>query len=251
HAVRRPAGVADADVAVQPGNNFFKLGNPATGTTALHRSVDHRHAGGVVAPVFEAPQPLDQYGHDVARGYRADDSAHGQSLLSIGILFPQHHGHGLEDDLQVERERPAAQVGEVALDAPLHLLDRVGLAAKAAHLREAGDAGPHLVADHVAADQLAIELVMGDGVRPRADHAHAPLQHVDELRQLVERAAAQEGAEARDAAVVARRLAHHVTVLGDGHGAELVDHDLAAVDAVAALPEQDRAGRRALDADRD
>ena len=90
--------------------------------------------------------------------------------------------------------------------------------------------GLHLVADHVAADQLAVQLVVRDRVRARADDAHAPLQHVDELRQLVERGAAQERAEARDALVVARRLAHHVAVLGHRHRAELVDHDLAAVE---------------------
>ena len=78
----------------------------------------------------------------------------------------------------------------------LHLLDRLGLAAQAVDLRQAGDAGAHLVADHVAVDQLAVHLVVRDGVRARADDAHAPLQHVDELRQLVERGAAQERAEA-------------------------------------------------------
>ncbi len=56
--------------------------------------------------------------------------------------------------------------------------------------------GLHLVPDHVAVDQLAVQLVVRHRVRPRPDHAHAPLQHVDELRQLVERGAAQERAEA-------------------------------------------------------
>src|SRR5213075_809098 len=118
-----------------------------------------------------------------------------QMKRSIGILLAQHHDHRLEDYLQVQQQRPAAQVREVVLDTRLHLVDGVGLAAKAVDLREAGDARSHRVADHVAADQLAIELVMRHGMRPRADHAHASLQHVDELRQLVDRGLAQESAE--------------------------------------------------------
>src|SRR5439155_10630234 len=170
-----------------------------------------------------------------------------QMKRSIGILLAQHHDDGLQHDLQVEEQRPAAQVREVVLDARLHLLDRVGLAAEAVHLGEAGDSRPHLVADHVAADQLAVELVVRHRMRPRPDDAHAALQHVDELRQLVERGLAQECAELRDAAVVLGRLPHDIAVLGDRHGAELVDHDLAAVDPVAPLLEEDRAGRGELD----
>ena len=37
--------------------------------------------------------------------------------------------------------------------------------------------------------------------RPRADQRHLAAQHVDEVRQLVERGAAQERADARDARV--------------------------------------------------
>src|SRR5581483_1937781 len=165
-----------------------------------------------------------------------------QTKRSVGILLLQHHDDGLQDDLQVEHQRPVAQVREVVFDPRLHLLHRLGLAAEAVHLRVTGDARAHLVADHVAADQLPIELVVRHGVGPRADNAHAPLQYIDELRQLVERGPAQEPAEGRDARIVLGGLAHDVAVLGHRHGAELVDHDLAAIDTVAALLEEDRAG---------
>src|SRR6185436_10030427 len=339
-AVRGPAGVADADGALQADREARQLGDAAGTPDSFQTAIDDGDAGRVVAAVLQPPQPFDQDRDDVTPRYRGDDSAHagfpcrnvstpaviiaagaaqakstiqaprnitapGTShgrLPSVAIhstsvsaayarklhtachgwpamygeapsaticsamaaaaarnhgfsirilVLSEHHHHRLQDDLQVEQQRPAAQVGEVVVDARLHLLDRDGLAAQAVDLGEAGNSGLHLVADHVAADQLAVELVVRDRVRARADHAHAPLQHVDELRQLVERGAAQEGAEAGDAAVVARRLAHHVAILGHGHRAELVDHDLAAVDAVAALLEQDRAGRGALDADGD
>ena len=88
-----------------------------------------------------------------------------------------------------------------------HLVEGVGFAAQAVDLRPAGDARLDLVAQHVALDQLAVLLVVGDGVRARPDDAHAALQHVDELRQFVQRGAAQEAPERRDARVVARRLA--------------------------------------------
>ncbi len=92
---------------------------------------------------------------------------------------------------------------------------------------------------------------MRDRVRARADDAHAALQHVDELRQLVERGAAQQCADARDALVVRARLGDDRAVLGHRHRAELVDDDLLAVLAVAALPEDHRPGRAELDGQRD
>src|SRR2546429_2533958 len=110
---------------------------------------------------------------------------------------------------------------------------------------------PDFVPDHVALDEPAIHLTMGHRVRARTDHAHSPLQHVDELRQLVEGVAAQEGAEAGHALIVARRLPDDFAVLRDPHRTELVDLDLPAIEAVAALPEQHRPGRAQLDPDRD
>src|SRR5678810_591738 len=114
------------------------------------------------------------------------------SSHSVGVPIKEHEADGAGDDAQIETDRPVAQVLEVVLDPGAHLLDRVGLAAVSVHLGPAGDAGLDLVRDRV---------------RPRADDAHAALQDVEELRQLVERVAAQEGAERRDPRVVARRLA--------------------------------------------
>ena len=85
----------------------------------------------------------------------------------------------------------------------------------------------------------------------RPDDAHPALQHIDELGQFVERGAPQEGAERRDPAVVGGRLADLVTILGDRHAAEFVDDDFLPVEAVAALPENHRAGRLEADGQRD
>ena len=94
----------------------------------------------------------------------------------------------------------------------------------------------------MGADERPVRLVERHGVRAWADDAHAALQHVAELRQLVERGAAQEGADARDARIAARGLRHHGAVLLHAHRAELPDHDLFAAQAVAALADEGGAG---------
>ena len=57
--------------------------------------------------------------------------------------------------------------------------------AQAVDLGPAGDAGFDLVAQHVAFDEFAVLLVVGNGVRARANDAHAALQYIDKLRQFV------------------------------------------------------------------
>jgi hypothetical protein len=84
HAVGRPAGVGDAQLAVRGALVQRVLENPhlADGAQALDRAaaVQYRHARGVIAAVLEAAQALDQDGHDVALGDGSDDSAHARSF---------------------------------------------------------------------------------------------------------------------------------------------------------------------------
>ncbi len=86
HAVRRPAGVRDADVsgkALRPGE-LFQLGDaprrahaPELRVRAARRlAVEHRDPGGIVAAILEPLQPLDEDRNDVALGDRADYPAH-------------------------------------------------------------------------------------------------------------------------------------------------------------------------------
>src|SRR3954469_2702684 len=96
----------------------------------------------------------------------------------IGILALERDHHRAQDDVEVKAQRPVAQVVEIVVDARLHLVERLGLAAQAVHLRPAGDAGLHLVTLHVALDELAVGLVVRHCVRARTDDAHASLQHV-------------------------------------------------------------------------
>jgi hypothetical protein len=124
----------------------------------------------------------------------------------VRLVVAEQLDHRQQNDLDVEHRRPVPQVIEIVIDARLHLLELRGLAAAAVHLRKSGDAGQHLVANHVALDELAVLLVVRDRVRPRTHETHAALKHVDELRQLIERGAAQEGADRRDALVRFRGL---------------------------------------------
>src|SRR3954471_250609 len=185
---------------------------------------------------------------------------------SRGIPPPSHHNRGMfggllrqrevaehgperhQQDLDVEPERPVLDVVVVPLDA----VGERGLAAQAVNLGPAGDPGLDAVAVAVAVD---VALEQPGEVRTLgtwADQAHVALEHVQQLRQLVERGAAQEGAEAR-AAVVAlnpagggvRRQVRHRERLGRGaHGAELAHLELTAVEAVARLAEEDRPADR-------
>src|SRR5690606_35759267 len=124
-------------------------GPPATGLRAA-----------AVSPFCAAPQASgpDETGR---RHSAAAWSGIGASLLrgcsSIGLAFPSYqHQQRVPEDLQIKRQRPVAQVLDVAGHARLHLFQLGGLATAATDLCQAGDAGWHLVADHVALDEPAV-----------------------------------------------------------------------------------------------
>ena len=108
--------------------------------------------------------------------------------------------------MQIEPQRPVAQVVEIMIDTRLHLVEGSGFAAIPVDLGPAGNTGFDLVADHVAFDQIAIDFIVRHGMRAGADNAHAPLQDIDELGQLIHRILAQEGTDTRDAAIALLRL---------------------------------------------
>src|SRR5690606_28098265 len=111
---------------------------------------------------------------------------------SVGVRMPHAAEQREHDDLEIQPERPVLDVVEVVLDALLE----VGIAAPAVHLGPAGDPGLHHVLLHVLRHLL---LELRDEHRPlraRPDDRHLALEHVDELRQLIEARAAQERPEA-------------------------------------------------------
>src|SRR5688572_594794 len=152
-----------------------------------------------------------------------------------------------KENLDIQRRLPLTQVIEVVFDPRFHFLKPGRLATTTVNLGKSGDTRQHLVPDHVALDQLAVLLIVGDRVRSRSHQAHAPRQHVEKLGQLVEREAPQELADAREALVVTGRLPDVCAVLGDRHGAEFINVDNLAIEAVAALAEDYRTRRTELD----
>ena len=78
-AMRRPAGVADADRTVQRlfQQHGFEIAQLALGAAALQLAVlQRRDAGGIVAAIFEPLQGVDQLARDRALSENADNAAH-------------------------------------------------------------------------------------------------------------------------------------------------------------------------------
>ena len=81
-------------------------------------------------------------------------------------------------------------------------------------------------------------------VWPGADHAHLAAQHVEELRQFIERGASEKGTQRRDPVIAPSGLTHDRPVLLHAHRAKFPDLDRGAIQAVAALSKQHRPGHR-------
>ena len=110
----------------------------------------------------------------------------------IGAPRREHGRDRLEQDRQVEPDRPALEVEEVEP----HEVVEVELGA-AGDLPQAGHAGQHEVALLVPVLEL-VEVALGQRRGPTSDIS--PAQHVEQLRQLVERVAAQEAPDAASSA---------------------------------------------------
>ena len=80
-------------------------------------------------------------------------------------------------------------------------------------------------------------------MRTRTDNRHPASQHIDKLRQFVQRGAAQKVPHFGDARIVLRRLSHHFVVLHHFHGTELPHFDRLAIHAIASLAENNRPWR--------
>jgi hypothetical protein len=81
----------------------------------------------------------------------------------------------------------------------------------------------------------------------RSDETHIASQHVDQLRELVERGRAQSPPERRDASIIGQELAAAIALVG--HRAKLEELEWAIAEAGAALSEEHRATK--ADANRD
>ena len=84
--------------------------------------------------------------------------------------------------------------------------------------------------------------VVFDQVRTRADHAHVALEHVPELRQLVDGILAEQARGRINARVAAGRLPG-LCAVADVHGAVLEDFKLPVLQTGARLPVEKRSRR--------
>jgi hypothetical protein len=76
---------------------------------------------------------------------------------SIGVLGLGERQRSLEQDVEIETERPMIDIIEIVQNPLLDFFRRVRLAAPAIDLRPAGDAGPHPVAGKETIDDLLME----------------------------------------------------------------------------------------------
>src|SRR5262245_5591118 len=120
----------------------------------------------------------------------------------------ENGGNGLEQDLEVQSQRPVVDVLQVQLPP---LLEVDGVAPR--DLPEAGEARPD--AEAPARPELVL-LDFGRDGRTGADEAHVPLEDVPHLGELVEAELPEEAADLRHAGIILdleHRAVHLVQVL--------------------------------------
>ncbi len=100
----------------------------------------------------------------------------GSELVDI---LAQQRKRRLDQNFDIQPERPIVDVGDIVLYALFHLVEGFGFAAVAADLCQAGDAGFDSVAGHVGGDLAGVVVVVGYGMWSRANEGHAALQYVE------------------------------------------------------------------------
>src|SRR4026207_516273 len=108
----------------------------------------------------------------------------GRRTNSICLVVAEELNNRLEQDPDVQRGLPQAEILKVVLDPRFHVLEASRFSATAIDPGKSGDTGQHLVAHHIALDQSAIFLVVRHRVWSRSYKTHASLQHVEKLGQL-------------------------------------------------------------------
>src|SRR5207237_1145633 len=122
----------------------------------------------------------------------------------------QHHGEGAGHDPQIFQRGLAADVLEVVTNLAPHVVDRRVVAL--VDLRPAGDAGANALAPLIPFDLLPQIHEDGRLFGAWTHDVHVTLQHVEEMRQLVEPKLAKHLAERRDARGRALPMGHAATV---------------------------------------
>jgi hypothetical protein len=117
----------------------------------------------------------------------------------------EHSGKRLKDDLHVQEETPMADVPEIHVH-----VDIEGRTSPCLDLPKAGEARLHHASLHVF--RLVTNYII-DWMRSGADDTHFPTDHINDLRQLVNAVAPNEGTDARKARVVEHLESWAVTLV--------------------------------------
>src|SRR5688572_26271859 len=192
-----------------------------------------------VSPVSRLSMPTTEWPRSRRASDRCDPMKPAAPVMTIRLEgMPVQAAHdGQPEDLEVEADGPVLDVIQVVFDA---LLER-GVAAPAVDLRPAGDAGLHLVPEHVLREAVLELLDEIRTFRPRADERHVTAEDVPQLRQLVEVDAAEELPHRRASRVIVARPHRTAFVFGPFvHRPELVDDERLAIEPHTLLPVEDR-----------
>src|SRR6266508_5548328 len=131
----------------------------------------------------------------------------------VGIAIRHRREHGLNQDAQIEPDRPIIDVVEVVLDALSHLVVGVGFTAKSMDLRPAGDAGYHVVPAGIERNLALIVVVVRQRVRARAVERHGAGEHVEQLGNFIDVPTTQPAPEPGNAGIVTHRLTNLVAIV--------------------------------------
>lgn len=140
-------------------------------------------------------------------------------------------------DTDVQPKTPVLDVPDVSLDSLFHLPKFLGFTTIAGHLCPSRDARFGEMAHHVLVNDGTIYLSVMQHVRSWTYDAHVSLQHVDELRKLIDVGLSHEVAKGELARIVLGGL-HQVGILVDVHGAELQTLESLAVQSRSCLTEK-------------
>src|SRR5271169_407679 len=158
------------------------------------------------------------------------------SSIRVAVRARRKERH--QDDLHVQPQRPVVDIIEIVLEPLVHVVIVGDFAAMTPDLRPARDARLDVVPAGITREPFDIALVVRERVRARTDDRHFADEDIDQLRQLVDAVAPEDGADACDPGVCPRGLDDIGPVVHRRHRAELEDAERLLVEAVALLPKQ-------------
>src|SRR5579862_8550109 len=173
-----------------------------------------------------------------ARNIPSADRYVRRKIICLTSVFPSEKGE--DHDLQVQEDAPVLEIKEVRPDA----FAQVRIAAEALYLRQTRDARLRIV-PRVVVRYLLLEILdQFRALGPGAHEAHVPLQHVPELRHLVDIPRPHEGSHTQAPRVVLDGPLRAGAALGiQPHAADLEHLEGLAVAAHPPLAIENRAGR--------